>query len=385
MEKPIPRQHLGPPKAREDHEKKFCTRLGSHRKIDIVPTAPKTARKGSKNAKNSQREQFVTTLKWMKLSRILEEKLASLYRAGKVIGGVYLGKGQEAFSASLPVFLNQQEGDVYGPLIRDMAGRLAFGERLMDPVRTYLGSAQGPMRGRDGNIHRGRPRDGMPAMISHLGAMISLVNGMLTARRMQGKTGFVGGACIGDGATSTGAFHEAVNQAAVEKLPLVIAVANNQYAYSTPNDRQFACKDLVDRAKGYGIRGHSCDGTNLEDCLRTFQDAVKRARAGEGPQMVVGSLLRLSGHGEHDPAGYIPEKLKKSKIGKDCIDAASEQLIEKGWGTEDDLEEWHKEAVRKVDSSVAKALKEAKPDGGRENWYALSTKHLCEGAPETDL
>ena len=123
----------------------------------------------------------------------------------------------------------------------------SFGEPLLDSFRTYLGAITGPMRGRDGNVHRGRPKEGMPAMISHLGSLVSVVNGMLFARRLQGRLGDgVGATSIGEGGTSTGAFHEGLNQAAVERLPLVVAVANNQYAYSTTNDRQFRCEDLVD-------------------------------------------------------------------------------------------------------------------------------------------
>jgi len=318
----------------------------------------------------------------MLLGRQVEEKLSNLYFAGKIKGGVYVGKGQEAFSAALAMQLDSKQGDIFGPLIRDMAGRLAFGEPFSDCFRTYLGSVQGPMRGRDGNIHRGRPKEGLVAMISHLGAGISVVNGMLMAHRFQGKTGVVGAACIGDGGCSTGAFHEAVNQAAVEKLPLVISVANNQFAYSTPNDRQFACEDLVDKAAGYGIKGHSCDGTNLEDCLDTFEEAVQRARAGEGPQMVVGKLLRLSGHGQHDDGSYVPEELKAGELGKDCLELATQHLLDQGWATEEDVAAWRKKNQGKIDRAVSKANKEAKPDGARENWYALSTKHLCEGAPE---
>src|SRR3972149_4724757 len=137
-------------------------------------------------------------------------------------------------------------------------------------------------------------------MISHLGAMISVVSGALLARRMKGVTGTVGAAFVGDGATSTGAFHEALNQAAVEKLPLVLVVANNQYAYSTPTSRQFACRSLADKAVGYGVEAQSVDGTDLAACLKVVGDAVARARAGRGPQLVVARLLRLCGHGEHD-------------------------------------------------------------------------------------
>ena len=152
-------------------------------------------------------------------------------------------------------------------------------------------------------------------MISHLGAMISVVNGALLARRFKGITGTVGAACIGDGATSTGAFHEALNQAAVEKLPLVLVVADNQYAYSTPTERQFACRSLVDKAAGYGIEGQSVDGTDLAACLKVVGEAVSRARAGRGPQMVVAELLRLCGHGEHDDASYMDPKLEAVPAG----------------------------------------------------------------------
>lgn len=344
-------------------------------------SAANTIQMGS-TTPTTEEEQFISGYQWMLLARLLEDKLTSLYRAGKIVGGVYVGKGQEAFSAALAMQLSPKQGDVYGPLIRDQAGRLAFGENLMDSIRTYLGSVEGPMRGRDGNIHRGRPRDGMTAMISHLGAGISVINGMLMANRFQGKTGVVGAACIGDGGTSTGSFHEAMNQAAVEKLPLVVAIANNLFAYSTPNDRQFACKDLVDRAIGYGIAGHHCDGTRLEDCLSTFEEAVAKARSGEGPQMVVGHMLRLSGHGQHDDGWYVPESLKVSSVGQDCIDNASKYLLKREWATEDELAAWEKKTRARIDRAVSKVSKEPKPDGARENWYALSTKHLCEGTPE---
>src|SRR6185436_6557132 len=118
----------------------------------------------------------------------------------------------------------------------------------------------GPMRARDGNVHRGRPKEGLLPMLSHLGAMISVVNGMLLARRFKGVTQVAGAACIGEGGTSTGAFHEAINQAAVEKLPLILVVADNHYAYSTPSDRQFACRSLADKAIGYGVESHEVDG-----------------------------------------------------------------------------------------------------------------------------
>ncbi len=315
-----------------------------------------------------------STFRSMLRARVLENKLSSLYKAGKIVGGVYLGKGQEAVSASLGTALIQGR-DVFAPLIRDQAGRTAFGEPLIDCTRTYLGSVEGPMKGRDGNIHRGRPDKGMPAMISHLGAQVPLVAGVLFAKRLKGTlAGAVGATCIGDGATSTGAFHEGLNMAAVERLPMVVVVANNQFAYSTPNDRQFACGDLTERAKGYGIGGHSVDGTDLLACARVIRHAVGLAREGHGPQMVVANLLRLSGHGEHDDGSYVPAGIRASHCGRDCIEVAIGQLVETGVATEEEIAAWQEETADEVQRAVAQAQQEDAPDPYKESWTALSTK-----------
>ena len=303
-------------------------------------------------------------------ARLLEEKLAALYRSGKIVGGVFLGRGQEALSAALGVHLRR--GDVYAPLIRDQAGRLAFGDTILDTLRTYLGSALGPMRGRDGNIHRGRPSEGYHAMISHLGAMVSTVCGSLMAKRFRGETGAVGATCIGEGGTSTGSFHEGMNMAAVENLPLVVVVANNQFSYSTPNDRQFACADLMARAAGYGVTGRRAVGNDLADCLGVIGDAVTAARAGDGPQLVVADLLRLVGHGEHDDASYIPAALKKSPLGRDCLEIALETLLDKGWITADEAAAWRVEVDREVEETSSKVLREPAPDPSEEDWNAFA-------------
>src|SRR6058998_3066241 len=152
---------------------------------------------GATAATGNFRDQYLKAFRWMLLARLLDEKFASLYRGGKIHGGVFLGRGQEALSVSVGQSL--RKGDVFAPLIRDAAGRLAFGETVLDAVRTYIGSVLGPMRGRDGNVHRGRPREGYLPMISHLGAMISVVNGTLFARRFKGVRDVAGVASIGDG------------------------------------------------------------------------------------------------------------------------------------------------------------------------------------------
>jgi len=325
----------------------------------------------------TSRETCLAAFRFMLLARVLDDKFAALYRAGKIHGGVFLGRGQEALSVS--VGLSLKKTDVFAPLIRDAAGRLAFGEPVIDAVRTYLGSALGPMRGRDGNVHRGRPQEGYLPMVSHLGAMISVVNGMLFARKLKNVPGTVGAACIGDGATSTGAFHEALNQAAVERLPLVLVVANNQYAYSTPTSFQFACRDLADKAVGYGVESQSVDGTDLAACLKNIGCAVARARDGRGPQLVVATLLRLCGHGEHDDAGYVDPKLKSSPIGRDCLKVAEEFLLHQNWMDATQLAALRNELVHEVEDAVAKVQREPAPDPFAEEWRAISTEHLNEG------
>src|SRR5213080_1682270 len=337
-----------------------------------------TAQRGKKSSakKAALHERFLEAFRWMLLSRTLEEKLVSLYRGGLITGGVYIGKGQEAVSAACGLFL--KKGDIFAPLIRDQAGRSAFGESLLDVTRTYLGSRQGPMRGRDGNIHRGRPQDNQLAMVSHLGAMISVTVGALMAKSFKGEKDFIGLACIGEGGMQTGAFHEGMKIAAVEQVPLVIVATNNHYAYSTPNDREFACHDLVDRAVGYGFEGYSLDGTDLSACLEVIGGAVKRARAGRPPQLVVASVLRLSGHGEHDDASYVTEEIKQQPFARDCLKVAEQTIIDLSLVDAETLAEWRKDAVAQVEEAIAAAQKEPAPEGDKEDWCALSMPDLSD-------
>src|SRR5258706_5617695 len=183
---------------------------------------------GAVDESNALRENYLKAFRLMLQARLMDDKFASLYRTGKIHGGVFLSRGQEALSVYVGMAI--RKGDIFAPLIRDSAGRLAFGESLLDAVRTYLGSPLGPMRARDGNIHRGRPTGGLYAMISHLGAMISVVNGALFPHRCKGIMGTVDSTCIGHGATSTAAFHEGLNQASVAKLPFVLVAADKRSA-----------------------------------------------------------------------------------------------------------------------------------------------------------
>jgi len=336
-----------------------------------------TAQRSSKTIKTkaAPHERFLEAFRWMLLARTFEEKLVSLYRGGLITGGVYIGKGQEAVSVACGLFL--QKGDIFAPLIRDQAGRSAFGEPLVDVARTYLGSRQGPMRGRDGNIHRGLPLQGQLAMISHLGAMVSVTVGALMAKRFKGEKNFIGLSCIGEGGMQTGSFHEGMNIAAVEQVPLVIVATNNHYAYSTSNEREFACAELVDRAKGYGFEGYNLDGTDLSACLDVIGSAVKRARAGRPPQMVVASTLRLSGHGEHDDASYVTDEIKREPFAQDCLKRAEKLIVDLNLVDAKTLQGWRDEAAAQVDQAITTAQKEAVPDAN-EDWCAISTRALVD-------
>jgi pyruvate dehydrogenase E1 component alpha subunit/2-oxoisovalerate dehydrogenase E1 component alpha subunit len=314
--------------------------------------------------------------RWMVLVRVLDERLAALYRQDQIRGGsVFSGKGQEAYSAAGAIALRRwapgQDGDFYYPLIRDTAGRQTFGETCIETVRTYLGRRTGTMRGRDGNIHRGEIAKGTFPMISHLGTSISLVTGCLMACRQLGKLGDrIGMASIGDGGMQTGALHEGLNVAAVERVPLVLCVADNQVSYSTFSDRTYACRDLIDRAIGYGIPGHACDGTDFDACRTTVAAAVAAARAGQGPQMVVAKLLRLAGHGEHDDNSYVGPELR-ARFG-DCVLLAEQRLQADGIDT---APAWA-EARAEVAAAVAQAMSEPTPDVFAESWEARSVMDL---------
>jgi len=330
----------------------------------------------SASTKAAPHERYLEAFRWMLLTRVFEEKLTSLYRGGMVSGGVYVGRGQEAVSVAGGLFL--EKGDIFAPLIRDQAGRFAWGESPLEVARTYLGSRQGPMRGRDGNIHRGRPADGYLAMISHLGAMTSVTTGALLAKRFKGEKNFIGLTTIGEGGTSTGAFHEGMNIAAVEQVPLVVVATNNHYAYSTPNDREFACDDLAAKAQGYGFEGYNVDGTDLAACLDVIGGAIKRARAGRPPQFVVASVLRLSGHGEHDDASYITDEIKREPFARDCLKVAEELILEQKLADRATLDQWRAKAAAEVDEAISTAQKEAGPTGDEEDWCAISDRGLVD-------
>lgn len=302
------------------------------------------------------------------MSRSFDSKISSLYKAGKITGGVFLGRGHEAIAAASGVF-TRRGYDVIAPFIREQAARIAWGEPIIEAARSYLGSALGVMRGRDGNVHRGVPREGYIVPISHLGGTAAVVLGSLFAKKLDGLLpGPIGLVFAGDGTTSTGAFHEGCNLAVTENLPLIMVVTNNQFAYSTPNVKEFGKANLADRGRGYGMAVHEVDGTDLFALLHVFEKAVASAREGLGPQWVLADTLRMCGHGEHDDASYIPQEIKAKYAAKDPLDVAERQITEEGLLTEQEIQELKSQYVDEVQAAVAQAQREPEPDPFRDSW-----------------
>ena len=302
---------------------------------------------------------WLDLLRCMIRSRKIEERLVRLYHQGKIIGGCYLGIGQEAIGAATVAAAGPD--DLFSPLIRDMTVHLGRGMTTLETFRHWLGRRTGITRGRDGNIHHGDLRRGVYAMISHLGAMLPVVTGGVMARRRQGMDS-VGIGYIGDGATSTGDFHEAVNFAAVFNVPVLFVIENNKYAYSTPNSHQFRCERLIDRAPGYGVEGHSADGNDAVSLYLAAKKILDDMRRRPRPVMIEVDTLRMRGHGEHDDGSYIPAALKADYAARDPLRVAREKLVKAGVVSDAGFAAIEKEVAVEIESALQQSLREPAPD-----------------------
>jgi TPP-dependent pyruvate/acetoin dehydrogenase alpha subunit len=250
------------------------------------------------------RDQLLELYYWMRLTRSLEERLVNLYRQTKVVGGLFRSLGQEACAVGSAYALSRE--DVLSPLIRNLGSMLVKGATPLEVLRQYMAKADSPTRGRELNIHFGDLEDrNFVGQISHLGDMVPVMAGVTLTFKMR-KEPRVGLVYVGDGATSTGAFHEGINFAAVQRCPLVVIVENNRYAYSTPTSKQCAAERLADKAAGYGIPGVRADGNDVIAAYQVTRDAVARARRGEGVTLVELMTYRRKGHAEHDNQSYVP-------------------------------------------------------------------------------
>jgi TPP-dependent pyruvate/acetoin dehydrogenase alpha subunit len=251
------------------------------------------------------RDQLLELYYYMRLTRSLEERLVNLYRQTKVVGGLFRSLGQEADAVGSAYALDRSKGDVLSPLIRNLGSMLVQGATPLEILRQYMAKGDSPTRGRELNIHFGDTVRGFIGQISHLGDMVPVMAGVTLSFKLR-KQDRVGLVYVGDGATSTGAFHEGINFAAVQRCPLVVIVENNGYAYSTPITTQTACTSFKDKAIGYGIPGVRADGNDVLATYQVTKEAVDRARGGEGVTLIELMTYRRKGHAEHDNQSYVP-------------------------------------------------------------------------------
>ena len=282
-----------------------------------------------------------------------------LYHQGRIFGGVYCGFGQEAIGTATTAVAGAD--DLFAPCIRDMTVHLGRGTTPRDIFRQFLGRANGPTRGRDGNIHFGELHRGVFAFISHLGAMLPVVTGGVMARRRLGRPA-VGFAYIGDGGTSTGDFHEALNFSAVFNVPMIFVVENNQFAYSTPNAHQFRCQHLVDRAAGYGIQGLTADGNDVLGLRATVGALVAEIREQPRTVLLVCETMRMRGHGEHDDASYVPRELLAAWAKRCPVQLLREKLVADQRATTAELDAFDAAVQAEVNEAYQQALGDPHPD-----------------------
>jgi pyruvate dehydrogenase E1 component alpha subunit/2-oxoisovalerate dehydrogenase E1 component alpha subunit len=261
------------------------------------------AHDGGAPSSRLSREQLLELYYWMRLTRTLEERLVALYRQTKVVGGLFRSLGQEADSVGSAFALERR--DILSPLIRNLGSMLVKGATPVEILKQYMAKGDSPTRGRELNIHFGDTERGFIGQISPLGDMVPVMAGVTLSFKMRGQDR-VGLVYIGDGATSTGAFHEGINFAAVQRCPLVVIVENNGYAYSTPTSRQTAAAHFVDKAAGYGIPGEQADGNDVLAVYDVTKRAVDRARGGGGVTLIELMTYRRKGHAEHDNQSYVP-------------------------------------------------------------------------------
>lgn len=297
---------------------------------------------------------------YLRLTRTLEDRITALYRQGRIVGGVYTSNGMEAIAVGYASALERE--DIIAPFHRDMGAFLVRGITPGEVIAQYLGKRTGPTKGKDGNVHIGDLKRGIIGFVSHLADNLPVATGVALAFRLRGESRVVV-TSTGDGGTSRGDFHEAMNFAAVRKLPVVFFCNNNQYAYSTPLKLQMAIPDVVDRAKAYGMPGEIVDGNDVAAVYLAAQRAIQKARAGEGPTFIECKTMRMHGHSEHDSAKYVPREMLEEWKKKDPILKAEQMLAQLGYADEATFREVGERAIKEVEAGVEFAEKSPLPEG----------------------
>jgi pyruvate dehydrogenase E1 component alpha subunit/2-oxoisovalerate dehydrogenase E1 component alpha subunit len=283
-----------------------------------------------RDSKYLSKQQAIEIYRFMLLNRKMEVALENLYKQGKVVGGVYFGLGQEACSCASSYAL--EKDDWFAPMIRNQGSLLVRGFAARDTMMQYMAKADSPTKGRDGTSHFGDiEKRNMVSPISMLGDLIPVLSGVALGARLQGRNVAVM-TYIGDGGQSTGVTYEGINFAAVQNLGLVLFVESNEWAYSTPSEMQYRCKDLAERAIGYGIPGVIVDGTDACQVYDAAREAVERAHRGEGPTFIEAKMMRMKGHAIHDAAAYVPKPMFDFWKKRDPIARFENYLVkEKKW------------------------------------------------------
>jgi len=304
-------------------------------------------------------DQLLEIYYYLALTRGLETRLGNLYRQGKVIGGLYRSLGQEGESVATAYAL--REGDILSPLIRNLGSMLVMGARPVEVLRQYMAKATGPTAGREMNVHFNDLKLGYLGQISPLGDMIPVMAGIALTFRMR-REPRVGMIYIGDGGSSTGAFHEGVNFAAVMNLPLVIVVEQNGYAYSTPVAKQTRLTRLADKALAYGMPGYTVDGNDVFATWEQARDLVDRARNGGGPALLEVVTYRRKGHAEHDDQRYQPAEEIAAWAERDPVDRYVARVTGAGWVQASALQETDERVERELTEAVEACEDDPLPD-----------------------
>src|ERR687889_457809 len=309
-------------------------------------------RGGGDSGASLSRDQKLELYYYMRLTRSLEERLVNLYRQTKVVGGLFRSLGQEADAVGSAYALDRSKGDVLSPLIRNLGSMLVQGATPLEILRQYMAKGDSPTRGRELNIHFGDTVRGFIGQISHLGDMVPVMAGVTLSFKLRNQAR-VGLVYVGDGATSTGAFHEGINFAAVQRCPLVVVVENNGYAYSTPTRKQTLAAQFIDKAPGYGVAAEQADGNDVIATYEATKRAVDRARRGEGVTLVELITYRRKGHAEHDNQSYVPAgEIERWETGNDPIARYTRVLLDDEGFSAADLEAVDARVRREVDDAT---------------------------------
>jgi TPP-dependent pyruvate/acetoin dehydrogenase alpha subunit len=299
-------------------------------------------------------------LHFMKMMREVEDRIErKLYRQGKIVGGVYVGRGQEAIPVGIG--LAAEPEDALFPSHRDLALFLIRGVHPRQIFAQYMGRTGGLTRGRDGNMHMGDLRLNIVAIISAMAASVPVAAGAALAFKYKGAR-HAAFCFFGDGATSRGDWHEGVNFAAVQKLPLVLICNNNQYAYSTPLSKQMACANVADRGPAYGIPSEIVDGNDVFAVHEAGRRAIEHARAGLGPYLIECKTFRMTGHSAHDGGDYVPKHLWEEWGAKDPIQRLERRMIENRWTGAADLDQMNRDIAQEIDQAIEWAENSPYPD-----------------------